>query len=160
MAAREPWAGLAGSYEVGKDPWRRLDLNEFRNSFYLKALDWLSRPNARTYQVTEVFVWGMSTWDMFGIYPETSSAYGTYRGSGSVRGAVSKHNIEVVASRVSAQLPGSRAIGNWRTATLQLLAVGSISNREVGLTKQQSRPHQAVHTGKTNTEPLRTLVAR
>lgn len=78
-------------------------MNDFRNSFYFKALDWLSRPNARTYQVGEVFVWGMSTWDVFGIYPETSSPYGTYRGNGIV-GAVSKHNIEVVASKVRVQL--------------------------------------------------------
>jgi hypothetical protein len=50
-AAREPWAGVAGSYDAGRDPWRRPDLAEFRRSFYYKTMEWLGKPSIRTYQV-------------------------------------------------------------------------------------------------------------
>jgi pyruvate/2-oxoglutarate dehydrogenase complex dihydrolipoamide acyltransferase (E2) component len=58
-------------------------------------------------QVSEVFVWGISTWDLFGIYPEASSSSGTYRDSG-IMAAISKHNVDVIKSKVYA-LKGAAA---------------------------------------------------
>lgn len=65
-AAKQPWAGIAGTYEASRDPWQRGDLAAFRREFYQNTMRWLSSPGSRTYPVNEVFVWGMASWDMFG----------------------------------------------------------------------------------------------
>jgi len=100
-AAKQPWAGItyAGSYDPSRDPWKRGDLAQFRREFYTKTMQWLSSPGIRTYQVNEIFVWGMASWDLFAIYPETSSSAGSYRDSGLVA-EIGKHNVAVIGAKV------------------------------------------------------------
>jgi hypothetical protein len=101
-AARQPWAGITGSYSAGRDPWRRADLAAFRDAFYGRALEWLSAPNSGTYRIHEVFVWGMASWDLFATYPDSSSAEGSFRGEGVVK-AIARHNAAVIAAQVCAR---------------------------------------------------------
>lgn len=97
--AKQPWAGIAGTYNPGMDPWKQGDLAQFRREFYQKTMQWLSSPGIRTYQVSDVFVWGMASWDMFGIYPDSTANGGTYRDSGLVA-EIAKHNLAVVGAKV------------------------------------------------------------
>jgi hypothetical protein len=102
--AKQPWAGVAGTYEASRDPWKRGDLAAFRREFYQKSMQWLSQPGARTYPVSEIFVWGMASWDMFGIYPDSSTSGGTYRDF-SLMPEIAQHNVAVIASKVRRLTP-------------------------------------------------------
>lgn len=99
-AAKQPWAGIAGNYDASRDPWKRGDLAGFRREFYQKTMQWLSSPGMKTYPVNEVFVWGMASWDMFGVYRE--SMY--YRDQSVVQEAAA-YNAAVIASQVGSVAP-------------------------------------------------------
>lgn len=101
MAGRQPWAGVAGFYSPARDPWQIPELQAYRAEFYTKALDWLASPNIKTYGVCDVFVWGMASWDLFGIYPDSSEPGGTYRDAALVQ-LISRHNRKVVTAQVFA----------------------------------------------------------
>jgi hypothetical protein len=108
VCAQQPWAGITGAYTGAADPWQRSDLGAFRITFYSRALDWLSSPaSAHTHRICEVFVWGMSSWDLFGVYPDSSNAQGSYRGEDVVRRAA-RHNTGIIAAQVCARAPGSK----------------------------------------------------
>lgn len=97
--AKQPWAGITGPYTSSLDPWRQSYLSSFRNDFYSKAMDWLSSPGGTTYTVQQVFVWCMASWDVYGIYPESSSNAGTYRDLDVVR-KIAGHNTAIIAAQV------------------------------------------------------------
>lgn len=101
MCAKQPWAGIAGSYSTSMDPWQQGYLATFRDSFYSKAMDWLSSPGSGTYEVKEVFVWCMASWDVFGIYPDSSSGSGSYRDLNIVK-KIAAYNTAVLAAQVCA----------------------------------------------------------
>jgi hypothetical protein len=63
------------------------------------VLQWLSNPDIKTYQVSEVFVWSMASWDVFGVYRKSSSAAGTYRDAALLE-SIAKHNTGVVGAKV------------------------------------------------------------
>jgi hypothetical protein len=65
--AKQPWAGVLGAYSALLDPWRNYYLDAFRKRFFAKALTWLVAPTDGTVVVSEVFVWSISSWDIFGI---------------------------------------------------------------------------------------------
>jgi hypothetical protein len=100
MCAKQPWAGISGTYEASRDPWKRSDLAAFRREFYQKTMQWLASPGSRTYPVNEVFVWGMASWDMFGIYPDSTTGSGTYR-EFSLMPEIASHNVAVIGAKVS-----------------------------------------------------------
>jgi hypothetical protein len=101
MVGKQPWAGVAGFYSPSTDPWQISSLQAFRQEFYSKALDWLATPSIKTYPVCDVFVWGMASWDLFGVYPDSSTAQGTYRDAEMVR-KIARHNIKVIAAQTLA----------------------------------------------------------
>lgn len=106
--AKQPWAGISGSFTTGLNPWLQSSLSAFRSSFYGKALDWLSNPSSgTTYLVKEVFVWSMSSWDLFGIYPDSSSTAGSYRDL-TIVNKIAAHNAAVLAAQTCA-LQGTTA---------------------------------------------------
>ncbi len=100
--AKQPWAGMAGTYTTSIDPWKRGDLAAFRREFYQKSLQWLSSPGMKTYPVSEIFVWGMASWDMFGVYPDSTTSEGTYRDF-SLIPEIAAHNVAVIGARVRTQ---------------------------------------------------------
>jgi hypothetical protein len=133
--AKQPWAGISGSFSTGLDPWLQSSLSSFRSSFYGKALDWLSNPRSgTTYLVKEVFVWSMSSWDLFGIYPDSSSTAGSYRDL-TIVNKIAAHNSAVIAAQVCA-LQGATACGVFakaNTACLSDASGAACLNRPCGL---------------------------
>lgn len=97
--AKQPWAGLSGSYSTSIDPWRQSDLSAFRNTFYSRAMDWLGNPGGGTHNIKEVFVWCMASWDVLGIYPDSSSDAGSFRDLSVVR-KIAGYNTAVIAAQV------------------------------------------------------------
>lgn len=98
--AKQPWAGVSGSYSTNMDPWRQGYLSAFRSTFYSKAMDWLGNPGSGTYDVKEVFVWCMASWDLFGIYPDSNGADGgSFRDLTVVR-KIAAYNTAVIAAQV------------------------------------------------------------
>lgn len=63
-------------------------------------MQWLASPGMKTYPVNEVFVWGMASWDMFGVYRE--SMY--YRDQAVVQEAAA-YNAAVIVSQVGSAAP-------------------------------------------------------
>lgn len=101
---------MAGTYDASRDPWKRGDLAAFRREFYQKSMQWLSSPGIRTYPVSEIFVWGMASWDMFGIYPDSTTGAGTYRDF-SLMPEIAKHNIAVIGAKVRRRLGECKQLG-------------------------------------------------
>jgi hypothetical protein len=97
--AKQPWAGILGSYSSSMDPWQRSDLSAFRDSFYDRTIGWLSSPGSGTFVIQEVFVWGMASWDVFGIYPDSSSPSGSYKDMSVVK-SIAAHDTAVIAAQV------------------------------------------------------------
>lgn len=97
MAGKQPWAGVAGPYNSAYDPWYVPELRDYRTEFFTKALQWLADPNIKTYKVSDVFVWGMASWDVFGVYPDSVA----YRDLALVQ-RMADHNLEVVVAQVNA----------------------------------------------------------
>lgn len=97
--AVQPWNGVVGQYSSLLDPWKNNLLGAFRESFFGKALTWLGAPNSGTLSVKEVFVWGMSSWDVFGIYPDSTSSTGTFRDLTIVK-QIAHYNAAIMATQL------------------------------------------------------------
>lgn len=122
--AKQPWAGISGSFTTALNPWLQGSLSSFRSSFYGKALDWLSNPSSvTTYLVKEVFVWSMSSWDLFGIYPDSSSTAGSYRDL-TIVNKIAAHNSAVIAAQTCA-LQGTMACSVFAKDNAACLSDGS-----------------------------------
>jgi hypothetical protein len=100
-AAQQPWTGITGMYNQMIDPWVQGYLSIFRQTFFMKALQWVSSPllGATSINVNQVFVWSKDSWDVFGIYPTSSSTNGTFRDLSIVR-KIAAHNMGVIAAQV------------------------------------------------------------
>jgi hypothetical protein len=100
-AAQQPWTGITGMYNKLIDPWVQGYLSIFRQTFFNKALQWVSSPllGATSINVQQVFVWSKDSWDVFGIYPSSSSTNGTFRDLSIVR-KIAAHNMGVIAAQV------------------------------------------------------------
>jgi hypothetical protein len=97
--AKQPWAGVSGAYSALLDPWKNVYLGAFRESFFAKALTWLMAPTDGTVVVSDVFVWSISSWDIFGIYPDSTSRGGTFRDLTIVQ-QIAHHNTAVMAAQI------------------------------------------------------------
>lgn len=97
MAGKQPWAGVAGYYNSAWDPWNVPELRNYRNEFFTKALQWLADPYGKTYRVCDVWIWGMASWDTYGIYPD----YLPYRDLSLVQ-RFADHNMQVITAQVKA----------------------------------------------------------
>ncbi|GFR46031.1 hypothetical protein Agub_g7304 [Astrephomene gubernaculifera] len=102
-AARMPFYGVWGAYRKDTDPWAPPQMRAFMHSFFRKTLDWLSQGGGPTYSVSHCFLWGMGSWDVLGIYTESTTEEGSYRDP-AVVAAVRQHNARAAISRVSTQL--------------------------------------------------------
>jgi hypothetical protein len=97
--AKQPWAGVSGAYSALLDPWKNSYLDAFRESFFAKALTWLVAPTDGTVGVSDVFVWSVSSWDVFGIYPDSTSPGGSFRDLTIVQ-QIAHHNTAVMAAHI------------------------------------------------------------
>jgi hypothetical protein len=101
--ALRPFFGVYGVYQASEDPWRVPANKAFLREYYTKALQWLADPSNKTYKVSAAFIWSMNSWDVLGIYPESTSAQGTYEDPAIVDMVV-QHNL-----RMRGQVPGPAA---------------------------------------------------
>ncbi len=127
QASNKPFWGVQGAYAASLDPWRTPRMAEFRRAFYDKALQWLAQVRAilargraspftqgplterillqplrvqgggPTYGVSAAFVWCKASWDVLGVYPESTTAEGSYADARVVQ-AVAAHNARATTA--------------------------------------------------------------
>ena len=56
---------------------------------------WLADPGNKTYKVSAVYVWCLASWDVLGVYPESTTREGSYKEPAIVE-MVQQHNAEMV----------------------------------------------------------------
>ncbi|PNW74409.1 hypothetical protein CHLRE_13g607400v5 [Chlamydomonas reinhardtii] len=96
-AARMPFYGVWGAYAgPATDPWAPPQMRAFLHSFFAKTLSWLAVGGGPTYKISHCFLWGMGSWDVLGIYPESTTPSGSFRDPQLVQ-AVTAHNTRAVA---------------------------------------------------------------
>jgi hypothetical protein len=105
-AAATPFFGVSGRYSKAKDPWTLYDpatpnpVRDYLRYFYSKTIAYA---NARggcegcEYRVDGIFLWNDASWDVQGIYPESTTGDGSYR-DGEVVSMIEAHNKAVMAS--------------------------------------------------------------
>ncbi|KAG2493204.1 hypothetical protein HYH03_008624 [Edaphochlamys debaryana] len=96
-AARTPFYGVWGAYVPANDPWAPPAMRAFLHSFFSKTLGWLVQGGGPTYTVSHCFLWGMGSWDVLGIYPESTMPEGTYKDP-QVVDSVRRHNAAAAAA--------------------------------------------------------------
>jgi hypothetical protein len=144
MVGKQPWAGVAGFYSPSTDPWQIPSLQAYRTEFYSKTLDWLANPGIKTYAICDVFVWGMASWDLFGIYPDSSTAEGTYRDASLVK-QIAQHNIKVVAAQTLASKGPEFAQMEYKRLQDQEATMGNFYAQEI-------QPYQRIPTNRVQQE--------
>ncbi|KAG2424504.1 hypothetical protein HYH02_015174 [Chlamydomonas schloesseri] len=121
-AARMPFYGVWGAYEgPGSDPWAPSQMRSFLHSFFAKTLSWLSVGGGPTYKISHCFLWGMGSWDVLGIYPESTTPTGSYRDPALVK-AVNAHNARAAAlapAAAAARAGSSSSSSSTATASMQ-----------------------------------------
>jgi hypothetical protein len=84
-AAKFPFFGSTGKYQRASDPWVLYDLSipspvrDYLRYFYGKTLEYLSNEKSYKYRVDAAFIWNHSSWDIQGIYPDSTTEEGSYR---------------------------------------------------------------------------------
>lgn len=129
MVGKQPWAGVAGFYSPSTDPWQIPSLQAYRTEFYSRTLDWLANPTIKTYMICDVFVWGMASWDLFGVYPDSSTAQGTYRDANMVK-QIARHNIKVIAAQTLASKGPEFAAMEYKRLEEQEAQLGNFYSQE------------------------------
>jgi len=89
--AQKPFFGIYGPYAAAKDPWARPANRAYLREFYTKASAWLADPGRMTYRVAKVYVWSLASWDVLGVYPESTTAEGSYYDA-TIGQGIRKHN--------------------------------------------------------------------
>lgn len=96
--AKVPYFGVYGTYNKSTDPWElwRPETDDvpnraFLRQFWGRASVFFSKAGTWYYPVDAVFIWNLASWDIQGIYPESSSADGSYRDA-KVCALIKQHN--------------------------------------------------------------------
>ncbi len=101
-AASRPFFGIFNAYKRSTDPWVLYDLNipsevrDYQRYFYGKTLEYLGNARRYKYQVDAAFLWNQSSWDVQAVYPESTTAEGSYRDPVIVD-MINKHNTAAMA---------------------------------------------------------------
>eukprot|EP00775_Hariotina_reticulata_P013864 gene13864-13986_t len=103
QVAVRPFFGVYGPYSEARDPWSNVNNRAFLREFYSKALQWLADPSQTTFEISSVFIWSMASWDVLGIYPEsTIPNQGSYRDP-QIAEAIAAYNKAVLMAQEQAQ---------------------------------------------------------
>lgn len=84
-AAKFPFFGSTGKYKRANDPWILYDLSipspvrDYLRYFYSRTLEYLSNETSYKYKVDAAFIWNHSSWDIQGLYPDSTTEEGSYR---------------------------------------------------------------------------------
>ncbi|NBP59479.1 hypothetical protein EBU71_23565, partial [bacterium] len=74
-----PYFGVFGSYDISTDPWNEPHMKRFQTIYYTQFVRWIANGTGPDYIVDEVFLWNVASWDVTGIYHDSSTLSGTYR---------------------------------------------------------------------------------
>ncbi|EFJ48011.1 hypothetical protein VOLCADRAFT_91598 [Volvox carteri f. nagariensis] len=107
QAARMPFYGIIKTHMQTCRRFPR-QMKSFLHSFFRKTMDWLAQGGGPTYFVSHCFLWGMGSWDVLGIYPESTTPQGSYRDATVVQ-AVQTHNARAAFGGVNLQSISARA---------------------------------------------------
>jgi hypothetical protein len=106
--AKVPYFGVYGPYDRTADPWQlwRPEAEDvpnrtFLRQFWGRASVFFSKAGSWYYPVDAVFIWNLASWDIQGIYPESSTEEGSYRDE-AVCALITQHNRLVRARRAGA----------------------------------------------------------
>eukprot|EP00879_Flechtneria_rotunda_P011737 GHRR01012258.1.p1 GENE.GHRR01012258.1~~GHRR01012258.1.p1 ORF type:complete len:433 (+),score=130.19 GHRR01012258.1:664-1962(+) len=113
--ALRPFFGIYGVYAPDKDPWAIASNKAYRREFFSKALAWLAEPNNKSYKISSVFIWSMASWDVLGIYPESTSASGSFRDD-KIADGIKKYNLAVLRAQGSGSRSGDNISGSQPAA--------------------------------------------
>eukprot|EP00884_Botryococcus_braunii_P003248 jgi/Botrbrau1/12924/Bobra.92_1s0004.1 len=100
-AAATPFFGIFGPYNPARDPFfgDNNPVRGYRNYLFGQTMNYLSSRGACEgcrYHVDGIFLWNDASWDIQGIYPETTTPAGSYRDPFLVD-LISRFNSEVLA---------------------------------------------------------------
>lgn len=106
QAAATPFFGMSGRYNRSRDPWTLFDpatpnpVRDYLRYFYGQTLNYASsrgRCEGCEYRVDGIFIWNDASWDIQGIYPEsTVEGVGSYRDP-AVVSMIEAHNARAMA---------------------------------------------------------------
>lgn len=96
--ALRPFYGVYAAYSTSRDPWQTPANRALLQEFWSKTAAWLANPFNKTYKISGLFVWSKASWDVLGIYPESTTPEGTYRDM-TVLDTVQQHNWAILWAR-------------------------------------------------------------
>ena len=74
-----PYFGVFGPYSLKTDPWKSSQMKGFQIYYYKQLSRWVSQGTGPTFKVNAIYLWNVASWDVTGIYHESSSVEGSYR---------------------------------------------------------------------------------
>lgn len=98
--AQTPFNGISGPYIAHEDPWKNHDVREFMRRYYREASKFFMRGGGPTFHLDACFLWNLGSWDVLGIYPEsTVNGQGSYRDEVVVE-VVKNHNQRLTGRQI------------------------------------------------------------
>jgi hypothetical protein len=75
-----PWFGIHGKFDEMTNPWRTKLMNTFQADYYAQFIRWVATETDNlVYPVKEIYIWNVASWDVTGIYKDSSNENGTYQ---------------------------------------------------------------------------------
>lgn len=87
-----PWYGVHGPYAAAKDPWTTPDMRQTRFDYYCSLMQYLAKAPSRSWPIQHAFLWNLTSWDVQGIYPDSTTAEGTYADA-QIGDAIAAYNL-------------------------------------------------------------------
>jgi hypothetical protein len=76
-AVKCPYYGIYGKYRASTNPWRNASMKRFVTQYYTTLIKWFSRTKT-PYNITQIYIWNVASWDITGIYHDSYSNEGSY----------------------------------------------------------------------------------
>lgn len=74
-----PWFGVHGPFQRETNPWQSAAMKKFQTYYYQQLSRWVEDGTDKTFPIDAIYIWNVASWDVAGIYKDSSSVNGTYR---------------------------------------------------------------------------------
>jgi hypothetical protein len=74
-----PWFGIFGVYNPQTNPWETNEMKTFQDYYYQQLIRWISNGSDPILPIEAVYVWNVASWDVAGIYKDSTTINGTYQ---------------------------------------------------------------------------------
>lgn len=74
-----PWFGVFGVYNPRTNPWETQEMKSFQDYYYTQLIKWLSNGSDPELPIEAIYIWNVASWDVAGIYKDSTSTLGTYQ---------------------------------------------------------------------------------